>query len=252
MALGPAWHCAGPAAAAQDTSVDSSRYHVMSFVRCTLYAHQCRRDCGGISAGQTTKRRHVHARVHARASMHTRTLGARGCPEVRLAWRRREWCGVAWRWAASDVPARQRCSLWLCDCARTAVLLVWRCPNATGDGLVTAGPLRLRVTRDCPRICVTTCCLRARVQCARIGVGVRECAARTGMRIRRHWKGTSGQFYTNQLQGGYANIEPEPVQLSHNEHSWGSAQGEGGGGDGGGMQQSSCRRVFRGPTARAS
>ena len=140
MALGPAWHCAGPAAAAQDTSVDSSRYHVMSFVRCTLYAHQCRRDCGGISAGQTTKRRHVHARVHARASMHTRTLGARGCPEVRLAWRRREWCGVAWRWAASDVPARQRCSLWLCDCARTAVLVVWRCPNATGDALVAAGP----------------------------------------------------------------------------------------------------------------
>ena len=40
-------------------------------------------------------------------------------------------------------------------------------------------------------------------------------------------------FYTNQLQGGYANIEPEPVQLSHNEHSRGWAQGEGGGGDGG-------------------
>ncbi len=67
---GPAWYGTGPGMALRWTSRcgtrhvrRSNRYHVMSFVRCTL--HQCRRDCGGISAGQTTTRRHVHAREHA-------------------------------------------------------------------------------------------------------------------------------------------------------------------------------------------
>ena len=111
---------------------------------CRLYAVRCTRTsaAGTAAVSQRDKLPNAGTCTHTcmRASMHTRTLGARGCPEVRLAWRRREWCGVAWRWAASDVPARQRCSLWLCDCARTAVLVVWRCPNATGDALVAAGP----------------------------------------------------------------------------------------------------------------